>query len=354
MTTRVARFGVATLIVAALLTGLAIAQDLQFPSDKNYEIGLASREIVNDFNRGIIEGARQVVEAAGGTLVVADGQGDPRAHNDNITNLINSGVDGLIIQLGDAQQLAPVVAQAAEAGIPVVTTAVGAYVPGSLTEVGGDEALMGEMMTRALLQSINYSGDVYAFWVPGAPLLETRLRILDAMAPDYPGVTVHRVPTEHSVSKVFSQMQDLLTANPQEGSIAAVWGAYDLITSGAVQAIMQAGRTEINVASIDGDKVGFQMLLQEGSPFVATVAQDVPRIGGLAAETIVRALNGQGENVPSTSFTNAWLATRHNGIEAAEMRWGAEIWEEIQMDPEAIASRFEQYQDVVIVHPVAP
>ena len=45
------------------------------------------------------------MEAAGGTLVVADAQTDPRKHNENIENLINSGVDGLIIQLGDAQRL---------------------------------------------------------------------------------------------------------------------------------------------------------------------------------------------------------------------------------------------------------
>lgn len=348
------RVTVGAILALTLIAGIAFGQDLKFPSGKTYKIGFASREIVNDYNRGVIEGARQVIEAAGGTMVVTDGQGDPTKHNDNITNLINSGVDGLIIELGDAQQLAPVVAKAKAAGIPVVTTSVGAHVPGSLTEVGGDEALMGEMMTRALLQSINYQGDVYAFWVPGAPLLETRRRILQAMVKDYPQVTVHEVPTEHSPSKVFSQMQDILTAHPQKGSIAAVWGAYDQITSGAVQAIMQAGRTEIKVASIDGDKLGFQMLFQQGSPFVATVAQDVPHIGELAAQTVIQAINGTAENVPTTTFTNAWLATRHNGIKAAEMRWGANVWQDIKMDPKEIESRYPQYQDVVVVHPVAP
>ena len=86
------------------------------------KVGIASREITNDYNRGIIAGARKVIEADGDTVVVADGQGDPRKHNENIENLINSHVDGLIIQLGDAQQLAPEVAKAKAAGIPVVTT----------------------------------------------------------------------------------------------------------------------------------------------------------------------------------------------------------------------------------------
>lgn len=341
--------------IGLMVAGMALAQGAPtFPSGKTYTIGLASREIVNDFNRGIIDGARRVVEAAGGTLVVADGQGDPRKHNENIENLINSGVDGLIIQLGDAQQLEPVVAQATAAGIPVVTTAVGARTPGALTEVGGDEPLMAEMMTRALLQSIEYKGDVYVFWVPGAPLLETRKRVLEAMVVDYPQVTLHEVPTEHSPSKTFTQMQDILTANPQAGSIAGVWGAYDLLVSGAVQAIRQAGRDEIKVAAIDGDQIAFQMLFQTGSPFIATVAQDVPRIGELAAEAIVMAINGETAKIPVTTFTNAWLATRHNGVQAAEMRWGADVWSAIELDPAEIVERYPQYQEVVVVHPVAP
>lgn len=317
------------------------------------KIGMAAREITNDYNRDIIAGAQRVIEAAGGTLVVADGQTDPRKHNENIENLINSGVDGLIIQLGDAQQLAPVVAKAVEKGIPVVTTSVGALTPGALTEVGGDESLMAVMMNRALLSSINYKGDVYVFWVPGAPLLETRKRILEAMVVDFPQVTLHEVPTEHSPAKVQSQMEDILTANPEPGSIAAVWGAYDLLTSGAVEAIRRAGRTEIKAASIDGDRIGFQMLLEDGSPFIATVVQDVPHIGELAAQTVLDALNGQ-TSFPATTFTNAWLTTRANVVASAEMRWGTTVWDDLQISKADVEARFPQTEDVLVVHPILP
>lgn len=316
-------------------------------------IGMASREITNDYNRGIIAGAQKVIEADGDQIVVVDGGGDPRKHNENIENLINSHVDGLIIQLGDAQQLAPVVAKAKAAGIPVVTTSVGARTEGALSEVGGDEDLMATMMTRALLSSIAYQGDVYVVWVPGAPLLETRKRILEAMVKDYPKVKLHEVPTEHSAAKVQSQMEDILTANPDPGSIAAVWGAYDLLTSGAVQAIRQAGRNEIKVASIDGDRVGFQMLLADGSPFVATVAQDVPHIGELAGQTIEDALKGK-TAFPAFMFTDAFVATRANGVAAAERRWGKDVWKEIDMDPKEIAGRLPQTEPVLVVHPVLP
>lgn len=340
-----------TKFFGAALLGLALAGQPALAAGK--KIGIAAREITNDYNRGIIEGARKVIEANGDTVLIADGQSDPRKHNDNIQNLINSKVDGLIIQLGNAQQLAPVVANAVKAGIPVVTTSVGAKTEGALTEIGGDEPLMAELAVRALLSSINYQGDVYMVWVPGAPLLETRKRILEAVAKDYPKVKLHEVPTEHSPAKVQAQMEDILTSNPEPGSIAAVFGAYDLLVSGAVQAIRQAGRNEIKVASIDGDKVGFQMLLEDGSPFVATVVQDVPHIGELAGETVLQAIGGK-KDFPEALFTDVYVATRANGVEAAEMRWGKNVWNDLQLNPEEIAGRWPQTGKVLVIHPTLP
>ena len=134
-------------------------------------------------------------------------------------------------------------------------------------------------------------------------------------------------------------MEDILTANPEPGSIAAVWGAYDLLTSGAVQAIRQAGRNEIKSASIDGDRVGFQMLLSAGSPFVATVAQDVPHIGELAGKTILAALAGK-KDFPGLDVHRRLCGTRANGIAAAEQRWGKNVWKQIDMDPRRSPSAF--------------
>ncbi|MER8830650.1 substrate-binding domain-containing protein [Mesorhizobium sp. M0938] len=338
-------------MATALLVAAPSKGDAQDLAGK--KIGIAAREITNDYNRDIIAGATKVIEAAGGQVVVTDGGADPRKHNENIENLVNSGVSGIIVQLGDAQQLAPVVKKASDAGIPVVTTSVGAKTEGALADVGGDDALMSAMISRALLSSIDYKGDVYVVWVPGAPLLETRKRILQAIAADYPQVKLHEVPSEHSAAKVQTQMEDILTANPEPGSIAAVWGAYDLLVSGAVEAIRRNGRNEIKVASIDGDRVGFQMLLDEGSPFVATVVQDVNRIGSLAGEIIIQKLGGKSD-FPSTLFTDAWLATHANGVAAAEKRWGANVWADLAIDKATVEGRWPQDGELQVVHPVLP
>lgn len=319
-----------------------------------FEVGIAIREMVNDVDRDIVNGATQAIEAAGGTVNVTDAGGDARKQNENVESLINSGVEGLFVVLGDAQQMSPLTKQAADSGIFVSSALFGATPEGALTDVGWDDPLASSMMTRALFSSIGYAGDVYVFWVPGAPILETRKRVLEAIAVDYPQITLHEVPTEHGAAKSLSQMTDLLTANPEVGSIDGVWGAYDLLVSGANEAITRAGRDEIKVASIDGDAVAFQMLYGEGSPFVATVVGDVLAIGRLGAEAIIKAACGRAAEVPVSTYTQMWTATRNNGVEAGELRWGTGLWDTIQLDKAAIVGKFEQNQEVVIVLPVLP
>lgn len=316
------------------------------------KIGIASREIVNDYNRDIVAGARKVFADKGADIVTTNAGGDATQHANNVQNLINSGVNVLFIQLGDPSSLTPLVQAAKQKGITVVTAGVGSTIPGSVSDVGGDETLMAEMMSRALLSSIGYRGDLYAFWVPGAPLLETRLRILEAMVADYPQVKLHLEPSDFSPAKVQSQMQAVLTAHPDPGSIAGVWGAYDQMTSGAVQAIQQADRPEIKVTSIDGDRATFSMLYAPNSPFVATVVQNAQLIGQLAGQAALDARSGKA--VPPSIFTTAWVATRNNGIAAAEKRYGPSIWAEIKLDRAKVESSWPQNQDVVVMQPVNP
>ncbi|WP_345605611.1 substrate-binding domain-containing protein [Pseudonocardia adelaidensis] len=315
-------------------------------------VGIAAREIVNDYNRDIVAGAEEAFRAQGATVTTTNAGGDATRHINNIQTLVNSGVNVLVIELGDPAQLGPVVAQARSKGVVVVTAGVGSTVPGAVTDVGGDESLMAEMMTRSLLDAVNYRGDLYAFWVPGAPLLETRLRVLQAMVQDYPDVRLHLQPSDFSPARVQSQMQAILTSNPDAGSIAGVWGAYDQMTSGAVQAIQQANRPEIAVASIDGDRATFPMLYAPNSPFVATVVQNAQLIGQLAAQAALDARAGK--PVAPNVFTTAWVATRHNGIAAAERRYGPGIWEQVKLDRAEVERQWPQTQDVVVMQPMSP
>jgi ABC-type sugar transport system substrate-binding protein len=321
-----------------------------------YKIGIATREITNDYNRDIISSAQAVVEAAGGSVMIADANADFQKHNENIENLINSGIDGLIIQLGDAQQLAPIMARAKAKGIPVVTAGVGAPVPDTLTDINGDNPLLSVLASDALLSAVGFTGNIYMVWVPGAPLLETRKRIFEAVAADHPGIRIREVPAEHNPAKVQTQIEEILTANPRKGSIAGIFGTYDMLVSGANEAIRRAGRDEIALIGIDGDKIAFQMLLQDGSPFVATVVQDSPGIGRRSAEILLGVLNGTLD--PATIAPQipapCYVATRKNAVEAVKLRWGEGFWDDVQIKKDDIIAKYPQTDPVIVISPTVP
>ena len=342
-------------LVLALMLCLSV---FSFASaEGGLKIGMAVREITNDFNRGIISSAQNTIEALGGELIVVDAQADYQKHNENIENLINSDVDGIIIQLGDTQQLAPIVEKATEKGIPVVTAAIGAYVPGTLTDVNGDDALMAALATDALLSSIDYTGDVYVTWVPGAPILETRKRVFEAICEAYPDITVHELPSEHNPAKTQTQIEELMTANPDEGSIAGIFAAYDSMMTGANEAIRRAGRgNDIAIVGIDGDMATFQMIYAEDSPFVATCVQDSRDIGQRCIDYLLQAINGEISvgDLPLKTASACYIATRRNGVAAAEAAWGESVWEDTGLDKAAIEETYPQDTELLYTYPIVP
>lgn len=324
--------------------------------DGGWKVGIANREITNDYNRLIAYGAQETLEEAGCEVVMTDAEADVQKHNENIESLLNSDIDALIIQLGDNDQLAPLCAEAAEKGIPVVTAGISSHIDNTICDVNGDDALMATLLADAIFASIDYSGDVYVFYVPGAPLLENRLAVFEAVASMYSNINVIPMSTEHNVSRVQTQTEELLTANPEEGSIAAIVGTYDSLISGAVESVRQAGRTEIVMGGIDGDQVSFQMLFQENTPFKVSVVMDASSIGETAASTVLGVLKGEidSNTIPAKIATACYTATQRNGVEAAEMKWGESVWENIGFAKEDVEAMYPQDDELVVCYPTTP
>lgn len=321
-----------------------------------WTIGIANREITNGYNRLIAYGAQDILEAAGCEVIMTDAETDFQKHNENIETLLNSGIDALIIQLGDNEQLAPLCEKAKEKGIPVVTAGIGSHIDNTICDTNADDGLAAVLLADAIFSGIDYAGDVYIFYVPGAPLLENRLAVIQGVAAAYPNINLVPVATEHNVSKVQTQMEELLTANPEKGSIAAVIGTYDSLITGAVESVRQADRSEIVMGGIDGDEVSFQMLFTEGSPFQVSVVIDASSIGATAANTVLGVLDGSIDpaTVAAKIPTACYCATRRNGAEAAEMKWGTEIWEKINMSREEVEAAYPQNDNLLVCYPTVP
>jgi ABC-type sugar transport system substrate-binding protein len=154
---------------------------------------------------------------------------------------------------------------------------------------------------------------------------------------------------------VQAQIEQLLIANPKPGSIAGIFGAYDMLISGAVEAVRQAGRTEIKMVSLDGDRIAFQQLFEKNSPYIACAGYNASEVGHKAATILLDAMNGkikEGDVSPIT-YVSGYLATRYNGVATVEKAWGTNFWKDAEINKADVLKRFPQTQPLFEVTPLS-
>ena len=102
--------------------------------------------------------------------------------------------------------------------------------------------------------------------------------------------TIEATPGEDGEKAV----NEIIAANPDKGSVSAVWAAWDQPAIGALQAIEAAGRggEGIVITGIDANPEA-RAAIAKGGSFEASMAQDFKAIGGTVAEAVKRSLSGE-------------------------------------------------------------
>jgi ribose transport system substrate-binding protein len=130
------------------------------------------------------------------------------------------------------------------------------------------------------------------------PPVPVRGVVADAVFGNFPDIKIldHVTPdvSDGGIADSRAKMEAILAANPEPGSIKAVWAAWDQPALGALQAIEAAGRQNegIVVTGIDANPQAREEIAKGGN-FEATVAQDFTGIGTAAADAVTRVLAGE-------------------------------------------------------------
>lgn len=88
--------------------------------DTPLKIGATLQDLGNVYFIDIAAGMEEQAEALGWDLTIADGKSDAQTQINSIENFITEGMDAIIIAPYDSEALVPYVANAKDAGIPVV------------------------------------------------------------------------------------------------------------------------------------------------------------------------------------------------------------------------------------------
>ena len=227
---------------------------------------------------------------------VIDTAGDVAAVIARIEDQVTAGVDAIVINVDPAQVGAGLQA-AADAGIPVGGMDAGND-PLLAANVTSNGYAMAAETAVHVANRIGGAGNVVMFVFDPFPPVQVRGAIADAVFANHPGITVlDRVTpdvTDGGIADSRAKMEAILTANPEPGSIAAVWAAWDQPALGALQAIEAAGRQGegIVITGIDANPQAREAIAAGGN-LEASVAQDFAGIGRTAADTVARLLAGE-------------------------------------------------------------
>lgn len=225
--------------------------------------------------------------------------------------------DAIVLNVDPAQVAAGLEAAAA-AGIPVVGMDAGTD-PLLLTNVTSNAYTMAAETATYVIDRIGGTGNVVMFVFDAYPPVQKRGVIADAIFANNPSIKVlDRVTpdvNDGGIADSRAKMEAILAANPEAGSIKAVWAAWDQPALGALQAIEAAGRQNegIIIVGIDANPEAVEAI-NAGGNFAASVAQDFNGIGRAAGSVITDYFAGN-KPTQSTIYVSTRLVTKANASE---------------------------------------
>ena len=242
-----------------------------------------------------VEGFQAKAAEAGWTVNVIDTAGDVAAVISRIEDSVTQKVDAIVINV-DPAQVAAGLQGAADAGIPVIGMDAGAD-PLLVTNITSNGYAMAAETAVYVANRIGGTGRVVMFVFDAFPPVQVRGVMADAVFANHPDIEViDRITpdvADGGIADSRAKMEALLAANPEPGSISAVWAAWDQPALGALQAIEAAGRQGegIVITGIDANPQARDAIAAGGS-FEASMAQDFVAMGAAAADATRRAMAG--------------------------------------------------------------
>ena len=265
------------------------------PATAGKKINVVTPYMANATTKFAIERFQEYGKAKGWEVTVVDTNSDFDALVGRIQDAVTQKADAIVLGMGDPAQMTKGLEAAKAANIPVFGLDAG-NAEGVLLNITSDNAALGKTSADALAKAIGEKGNVVMFTHDPHPGVRARAAAAEEALKAYPNITIiekRHVEVPGPVDNARTMMQNLLTANPDKGSIAGVWAGWDEPALGAVQALEAAGRSsETAVVGVDGTDFAKAEIAKNG-PFKATVAQDFDTMAKQLADLIDQDLQGQ-------------------------------------------------------------
>jgi ribose transport system substrate-binding protein len=221
--------------------------------------------------------------------VITSSEGSVEKQIKNIEAMIAKKVDIIIITPNSTSGLAPVIAKALRANIPVVLNAAPVEGDEYTTFINVTDKALGRAMAEWLVDQMNGRGRIFVInGLPGLGVAEARWEGAEEVFRNYPRIkVVMQDAGDWSVPKTKRVVSDMLAAYPR---IDGVWG--DAIGHGIMEAFEEAGARFVPTATAS-DNNGFLKYWAENKNEVIAIGVTKPVwLSRLALDQAFRILQG--------------------------------------------------------------
>ena len=253
----------------------------------NLKIGLSISTLNNPFFVSVKDGVLAEAEQHGIEVLVIDAQNDSAKQSNDVEDLMQKGVDALLINPVDSSAISTVVQTANSLDIPVVTLDRSADKGEVQALVASDNVKGGAMAAEYLVEQLGEGAKVIELeGSPGASATRERGKGFHEVADTQLNV-IAKQTADFDRTKGLTVMENLLQGNPD---VQAVFAHNDEMALGAIEAIQSAGK-KIPVIGFDGNEDALNSI--EAGALTGTVAQQPDLIGQLAVQAAKDVLDGQ-------------------------------------------------------------
>ncbi|MGO1135245.1 ribose ABC transporter substrate-binding protein RbsB [Bacillus subtilis] len=254
---------------------------------KEFTIGLSVSTLNNPFFVSLKKGIEKEAKKRGMKVIIVDAQNDSSKQTSDVEDLIQQGVDALLINPTDSSAISTAVESANAVGVPVVTIDRSAEQGKVETLVASDNVKGGEMAATFIADKLGKGAKVAELeGVPGTSATRERGSGFHNIA-DQKLQVVTKQSADFDRTKGLTVMENLLQGHPD---IQAVFAHNDEMALGALEAINSSGK-DILVIGFDGNKDALASI--KNGKLSATVAQQPELIGKLATEAADDILHGK-------------------------------------------------------------
>jgi len=215
-----------------------------FKKDGPYVIGFSNASISNVWRVGLLHAVEKAAadnKDKISKLIITDANDDAAKQVSDVQDILQRGVDLLIVSPATAQELDPIVSQAMAQGVPVVLVDRRVTSDNFVSFITASDQVLGRLYAQWIAEKIGGKGNVIMLpGLAGASPAEIRIAAAKQVFAEYPGIKIVDMQyTDWSPVKGKQVMAALLQKHGK--NIDAVWSDSGLQASGALEAFVEAG-----------------------------------------------------------------------------------------------------------------